>query len=163
MQDFPCWIIPYVIVKGIRKISSRIGKDCFLLVISMGLALPCKQLWELTLRYLTCKSMVCRRMLGSGYCSEPITKHTIKFLEAQLGSEYTPSISRLKRRRVHLQLVAKLQRHYSRLLPFLGKHSTTETSQHACLLAEVDNPESKSEKQKATSLPAMHFQVMKIC
>ncbi len=40
----------------------------------------------------------CRRSLGSAYCSEPITKQTIKFLEAQLGEDYSPSISRLKRR-----------------------------------------------------------------
>ena len=41
-----------------------------------------------------------RRSLGGGSCGEPITKQTIKFLEAELGSEYSPSITRLKRRQV---------------------------------------------------------------
>ena len=40
-----------------------------------------------------------RRVGGaSSFACEPITNHSIKFLEAELGEEYTPSLTRLKRR-----------------------------------------------------------------
>ena len=39
-----------------------------------------------------------KREVGASYCEEPVTRHSLKLMEAELGDENAPSLERLKRR-----------------------------------------------------------------